>query len=172
MAHDNSTPETATECGWPPPQASRARGCSRSGGRCQSSAAAAYEAAAAPTTDLTLGFRCLLPVGSQQTQPFPVKSVRHACAPRAVATGLQALLSRFLRPRRSWHDPNGLPLWSSAPQKGRASHTVVLVRGTIDAARSTSQRAGARASARGLLGQCMGRSGGPAFSGASPSWAS
>ena len=103
-------------------------------------------------------------------------NARNGCATlalsRAVATGLQALLSRFLRRRRSWHDPNGLPLWSSAPQKGRASHTVVLVRGAIDAARSTSQRAGARASARGLLGQCMGRSGGPAFSGASPSWAS
>ena len=57
-------------------------------------------------------------------------NARNGCATlalsRAVATGLQALLSRFLRRRRSWHDPNGLPLWSSAPQKGRASHTVVL----------------------------------------------
>ena len=56
------------------------------------------------------------------------KSMRHAAA---VATGLQALLSRFFRPRRSWHDPNGLRLWSSAPQKGRTSHTVVSVRGAI-----------------------------------------
>ena len=96
---------------------------------------------------LDLGNRTPLPLGRR-----PSGKASNPCATlalsRAVPTGLQALLSRFLRPRRSWHDPNGLPLWSSAPQKGRASHKVVLVRGAIDAARSTSQRAGARDSVR------------------------